>query len=259
MRARVAATDAAMNALRFTILFGSSIALTVACGSAADSGSDPATADPNPSGTGEDAGPVDGASSTPPTMTPSDAASEASADATNPDELTKPHPPAGATMCGGGAVTLGDFANTCAVPSMLLDFWQGGKFPRTCGAVTFASADYQVWCTADLAYVFVHYTSLRATGTITCKGGTTMLLGALWESGNGGGDTGINLKSGYRGAPNDMFDAQKPIDAYTWITVGRASKSARLYLTPSPQPIGQCGEQSAGFRSVVGGAAVTWQ
>lgn len=252
-----------MNALRFALLLGTSLVLTVACGSAADSGADPATGAPtNPPTSGDDAGGGgDGAPSTTPT---SDAAVDANADAADatvdPNDLTKPHPPAGATICGGGAITASDFANTCNAPSILLDNWQGKtKFSRSCGAVTFASADYQVWCTADAAYAFVHYTGLRATGTLTCMNGTRMLLGALYESGNGGGDTGINLKSGYRGAPNQTFDAQMPIDAYTWITVSRASKAARIYLTPTPEPLGQCGDIASGFRTLVGGAAVTWQ
>lgn len=235
------------------------LALVAACGSDAGSGgatapsTDPSSPDAGgevedgtPRGKGDDAASGDAAADAPP-------------QGDGGDDLMNPHPPKGATVCGSGPVTSAAFQDTCTAPSSVLDWWAGGAFPRACGAVTFTSASYTVWCTADTAYVFVHYIGLHATGTLTCKGASAFTLSAVWDSGSGGGDLGVNVTSGYRGAPYDAFSDTAAIDVSTWVTTSRKSRSARIYLAPLQEPLGQCGQANAGYRTVVGGAKADWQ
>jgi hypothetical protein len=169
------------------------------------------------------------------------------------------HPPMGATRCGDGTFTDADSKMVCQMSSFLLDYWgmQMTPFPRACDAATITGGSYEVWCTPTQAYVHVRFTGLRATGTLVCKMTTRLMLGVVYESGGGGGDTGITLTSGYGGVPSNDFDVNSPIDAYGWITVAVGAKSANLWLTPSHY-FSPCGSMNSGYRSVVGGAHAVW-
>lgn len=170
------------------------------------------------------------------------------------------HPPPGAVKCGHGTFTSGDSQMACMAPSFTLDHWgmQQQPFPRACDAVTLDGGEYDVWCTKASAYVFVHFANLRATGTLKCKGATMLLLGVVYESGNGGGDTGNNMMDGYTGVPDSQFDLQPPIEAYAWLTVDVAGKGATIWLAPTSGLLQGCGAMNSGYRSIVAGVHATW-
>ncbi len=172
-----------------------------------------------------------------------------------------PHPPQGAALCAHGSFGPSDSQKVCMAPSLILDDWGMAMqpVPRDCAAVAFDSGDYQVWCDQTDAYVFVHYANLRATGTLKCKGLTPLYLSAVYEAGNGGGDTGDNPQDGYGSVPEGFFDVNMPVEAYTWVTVGVMEKAATIWLAPLNGFLDpQCGVTSFGGRTIVGGATVTW-
>ena len=172
-----------------------------------------------------------------------------------------PHPPPGAAKCGSGLLTDGDRRIACLSPAAILDAWGQARqpFPRRCDAATIDSGWWQVWCTPTEAYVHVHFAGLRATGTLLCKNTTMLSLSAVYQAGNSGGDTGNNPRSGYAGSPSYDFDKAQPIDADLWITTAVAARGATLWLAPFSSLIPGCGSMSSGYRTIVGGATVTWK
>ncbi|MSP59901.1 MAG: hypothetical protein EXR72_06090 [Myxococcales bacterium] len=187
-----------------------------------------------------------------------------SPDAAPPDAAlgpSQPNPPQGAKKCGSGSFTDADSRAACKAPSQLLDSWgmQMQPFPRVCDAATISGGTWEVWRTATVAYVFVRYAGLRATGTLSCKAATLLSLSAVYDWGNGGGDTGNNPISGYAGVPGNDFDVQMPIDAYEWVTVKVSAKAATVWVAPFNALIPGCGAMNSGYRSLVAGAQVTWK
>lgn len=172
----------------------------------------------------------------------------------------QPNPPQGATLCGQGSFTATDSATACMAPSEVLDFWGGGQpFPRACDGVLDDGGEYQVYCTQTVAYAWAHWKNLRPSGTLLCRGQTGLLLSAVYEAGNGGGDTGDNFQDGYDGVPQVGFDTNLPIEAYGWITVDVQDGAATLWLAPTNALLDiNCGQQSSGYRTVVAGAALEW-
>jgi hypothetical protein len=186
-------------------------------------------------------------------------------DLASPPDLTwdpsQPHPPQGATLCGQADFTAGDAATACMAPAFTLDHWgmADQPFPRDCGGVLDDGGEYQVYCTATTAYAWVHWKNLRASGTLQCKGQTPLLLSAVYEAGNGGGDTGANLQDGYDDVPEGFFDVNRAVEAYGWITVDVMDGGAYLWLAPLNAQLDiTCGSQNSGYRTVVAGAAIKW-
>jgi hypothetical protein len=221
----------------------------------------------NPGPVGTDAGSADGPGVADAALTEASTGdlAEGPADGGGPDMTwnpSVPNPPAGSVKCGHATFTVADSNQLCMnAHGLVIDSWGMAHqpFPRACNAVTFGSGDYDVWCTATDAYVFAHFAGLVPTGTLKCKGSTGLALSAIYETGSGGGDTGITLKTGYGGVPYNDFDVTTPIDAYVWITTAVASGTASLWMTPFTALLtGPCGDSNAGYRSLVAGVEATW-
>jgi hypothetical protein len=237
--------------------------LVGACGSGSPPLDHPSSdAAPADAGLARDLGASDGAS-------PADAAAGSDAtmgfDAAGADlapDPTQPHPPAGATKCGGSSFTTADSKMVCS-QSTLPDI-NGQPLPRACDAVTFASGTFEVWCTSKTAYAFFHISSLKASGTLVgCMGVTDLFLEAedrVTIVGGSMGGTLVNymssgdLTNAWVGVSGYYVDINMPLDVYAWLTMDRSSTGATVYLKGFTFSVGMCGSKAY----AIAGATATW-
>ena len=192
----------------------------------------------------------------------SDAPLDAMADAANP---LAPHPPPGATMCGHGAITSGDFASGCMSPSWVLDMTlqpDGGfaSTPRNCGALAIGSGQWEAWCTSSQTYVWARFDQLQNQGTyVDCHNVSLLWIDeAVYDTGSSGGNGAHVGTYQMNGTQIVGTTPGMPQIGILEVTVGNTPNggAAKLYVLGSLE--NTCNMGAPGPPTVFGGIAVSW-
>ncbi len=166
------------------------------------------------------------------------------------------HPPAGFTLCGGGAVDPTAARTACDVLDPPRDIFTGVM--KACDALSIGSGHYDVYCGPSAIYVWVSLDGLTSTDVLTCSvafplpdGG--VVTGAFYRSpwalmdtnnmiyahiGTGGGmlgRVGAPYASSDRTDDPTRWDGSLAVDGTLAVTAGTTSGTGALYLTSGQQ------------------------
>jgi hypothetical protein len=172
----------------------------------------------------------------------------------------------GAMPCGSGTFTQSDSQTACSEPGSLLDTWHpmpGGPVgvERHCDAVTFASGEWQAWCTLGELYYWVKFSGLHTTGAYpsACPGGNWLTLSSAnicseaTSGGNCGGKFDPNGADMTQTSSTDtVIERLVPLPVHTT----PASAFLMAYHEVETCPVG--GPSTPGPSVAVGAATITW-